>query len=110
MNTQRDELARKLDEWLDDEAPLNLHRYLPVADAILAAGYSKPRVIETIEELDTLCFQAVVIDSYGTPYVCERHATNGTRNEWQQAGTSYLAESDEISLNGPFTVAYQGTR
>jgi hypothetical protein len=41
--TERDELARILDEWLDDEAPLNLRRYLPVADSILAAGYKNYR-------------------------------------------------------------------
>ena len=41
MNTERDELARIIDEWLDDEAPLNLRRYVPIADAILAAGYTK---------------------------------------------------------------------
>lgn len=73
-------------------------------------GYSRPRTISTVEELDKLRFQAVVIDSYGTPYVCERHATNGTCNEWRPAGMNHLELSDDIRQHGPFTVAYEGTR
>ncbi len=35
------------------------------ADAILAAGYSKPRTITTVEELDALPVGVVVMDGHG---------------------------------------------
>lgn len=77
------------------------------ADVVLAAGYRKPRTITTAEELDKLRFQSVVLDAYGTPYVCERHRTDGTRNEWKPSGMDHLDESDTILDHGPVTVVHE---
>jgi hypothetical protein len=79
-----------------------------IADEVLAAGYRKRRTITTAAELDALRFQAVVLDTYGTPYVCERHATDGTRNEWRPAGMNHLDESEDILYHGDVTVVYEG--
>lgn len=53
----RDELAELIDdsmgEWCDIEGPSH-GPALHAADAILAAGYIKPRNIKTVEELDAL--------------------------------------------------------
>jgi hypothetical protein len=78
------------------------------SDAILAAGYRRPRTITTVEELDALRFQAVVLDAYGTPYVCERHRTDGTRNEWKPSGMDHLEDSETILYHGPAVVIHEG--
>lgn len=96
--SERDELATII---------LSMDR-ISAIDAILAAGYRKPRTITTAEELDALRFQAVVLDAYGTPYVCERHRTDGTRNEWKPAGMGHLDESDTILYHGPVVVVHEG--
>lgn len=76
------------------------------ADSLLAAGYRKPRTITTTEELDALGFQAVILDSYDTPYVCERYATDRTRAEWKPSGMNHLLESDDVLFHGPVTVLH----
>lgn len=59
---ERDELARTIEdvdianEW--DPSP---GMYLKYGDAILAAGYRKPRTITTTEELDALAVGTVVL-------------------------------------------------
>lgn len=68
------------------------------------------RTITTAAELDALRFQSVVLDAYDTPYVCERHATDGTRNEWRPSGMDHLDESEAILYHGPVTVLYEGNR
>ncbi|MBM4592356.1 hypothetical protein [Prescottella equi] len=42
--------------------------YGHLADAVLAAGYSRPRVVETIEGLDALPTGSVVLDGDTVPY------------------------------------------
>lgn len=50
---------------------------IPVADAILAAGYRKPRTITTVEELDALPVGSVVIHDEGWGFiVAERHVSD----------------------------------
>lgn len=67
-NNERDELVDLLENAIDDavyfaEAPPSLTgtvaRYS--ADAVLAAGYVKPRQVTTVEELDALPVGKVVI-------------------------------------------------
>jgi len=77
-------------------------------DAVLAAGYRRPRTVTTAAEMDALRFFAVVLDAYGTPYVCERHATDGSRNEWRPAGMNHLDQSEDILFHGDATVVYEG--
>ena len=97
MNTERHELGR-----------LILGRTVTTAvEAILAAGYRKPRTITTVEELDALPYESVIVDAYDTPYVCERHKLDGTCNEWRMAGMGGLFTSDDVLLHGPAAVAWE---
>ena len=74
----RDELAKLLfitdnhspdaeQDWLHLKpyGPKYLRGYYDGADAVLAAGYSKPRTITTEEELDALAPDCIVLDRYG---------------------------------------------
>lgn len=76
--------------------------------ALEELGYTKPRIIMTAADLDALKFESVVLDAYGTPYVCERHRTDGTRNEWKPSGMSHLDESETLLYHGPVTVIHGG--
>jgi hypothetical protein len=76
------------------------------ADAILAAGYRKPRTIDAATELDALPFESVITDAYGTPHVCERHRTDGTHNEWRMSGHNHLIDSEDVLMHGPATVVH----
>jgi len=49
----------------DELTTLILGKTAPrAADAILAAGYTKPRQIENVEELDALPVRSVILDNY----------------------------------------------
>jgi len=39
------------------------------ADAILAAGYRRPRVVTTVAELDALSKAAAILDANGSPFI-----------------------------------------
>ena len=54
-----------------------------VADAILAAGYVKPRVITTLEELDALEISSLVRDRQGAIVVND--LAGWERNDWGYA-------------------------
>jgi hypothetical protein len=56
--------------------------------------------------MDVLGFHSVVLDAYGTPYVCERHRLDGTRNEWRPGGMNHLEDSEGILYHGPVTVLH----
>ena len=72
----RDELARELyvaynaqndpeaEHYWEADKP-TAKAFFVMADAILAAGYSKPRTITTAEELDALTQRATVLDGNG---------------------------------------------
>jgi hypothetical protein len=58
----RDELAETVGACMGPwDVPGNLDEWEMIADAILAAGYSKPRTITTAEELDALPNGSVVL-------------------------------------------------
>lgn len=62
-NTQRDELARLISS----------RHTMGAVDAILAAGYRKPRTITTVEELDALPVGSVVL----------AHWADGSQSDYQ---------------------------
>jgi hypothetical protein len=96
MSNARDELTTLI---LGKTAPR-------AADAVLAAGYSKPRTITTAEELDALGFEAVVIDPCGTPAVCVASGPHG--NQWT-FGLSGVLDSETLLLSGTrCTVLHEG--
>lgn len=118
--SDRDELAEMLANtrypnlipaWNDreDRSPVKYFSRKQ-ADALIAAGYTKPRTITSVEELDALRFQAVILDAYDTPYVCERHRTDGSRNEWKPSGMDHLLESDDVLFHGPATVLHEAAK
>lgn len=94
--TARDYLAAVIVEAYGesaDECPCE--QDLDVADHILAAGYSKPRTISTVEELDALPDDAVILDDMDGPLV--------KLNKWWHGSTVNL---DSYSIIFPATVLY----
>lgn len=93
----RDELGGILETM---EGPL-----LHIADAILAAGYRKPRTITTVEELDALLHgdaNVILMDSDG---VALQNLVGG----WNTAGSPSFMSSDlAFHVYGPtFTVLHE---
>jgi len=82
-----------------------------VADAILAAGYSKPRTITTVEELDALA-NGTVIRTAGVEYECDPRVAVKSgfwhgESEWFTADDSeWCLSSDELD-DLPVTVLYE---
>ena len=75
------------------------------ADAILAAGYSKPRTITTAEELDALPVGSVVRTDFGC--TVEKDCDFGSGKEfWSNVGSEDRRNSGHIAL--PATLIYQG--
>lgn len=98
----REELA----EIIQKEYVRAIHRkrvsdcYDAPADAILAAGYSKPRAITTREELDALPSGSVILDSTGEPNVFHD-------NGWVLPGTSGGYTSWAVAQSLPATVLHE---
>jgi hypothetical protein len=75
------------------------------ADAILAAGYSKPSTIETVEELDALPVETVVRSDMGNIYVKDYDPDDPSAIWWVTAGAVSEFQSNRILL--PATVLYE---
>lgn len=73
------------------------------ADAVLAAGYRKPRTIATTEELDALPFESVIRD--GDECVLERWG-DLEESGWVTVMVTSFVPRDQITL--PATVLYAG--
>ncbi|MDF3309777.1 hypothetical protein P3H15_32685 [Rhodococcus sp. T2V] len=88
----RDELAGVLKGAADSVTlafQFNMKFWGPVADAVLAAGYRKPRTVTTAEELDALPFLTVIRDSDGA--VHERLEWDyGPALQWTRDGAQDL--------------------
>ena len=94
-NAQRDELA-----LLVSNSGTTSKRSLSRADAILAAGYRKPRTITTMEELDALAEGSVILTNGG-----EDSAQKDGEGEWYLWGGDYGQDSGDIFL--PATVLHE---
>ena len=104
--SERDELADIL-EAIDGSD------YMDLADAILAAGYRKPRTITTAKELDALPVGSVVRTSGDEDQFDPRVATKAAfwhnESEWFVADDSeWCLSSDELD-DLPATVLYEPT-
>lgn len=103
--TDRDELARIIGDATEtyvheEPGPLN------AADAILAAGYRKPRTITTETELDELPDGAVLRGAHGQISVIHRGETNSWPPlEVQHVGTEEI-DFDYQYIALPATVLY----
>lgn len=71
-------------------------------DAILAAGYRKPRTITTAEELDALPVGVVILDSYSD--TCRKNQY-GSWQSFDEPDETYSTRSIEGCL--PATVLYE---
>jgi hypothetical protein len=106
--SERDELASiimAVDEagnW--DPDPM---MYASYGDAILAAGYRKPRTITTVEELDALLNKALIRTQHGE--YREAAKLVGGENIWRKMGPAkVLSSSDLAAWHLPATVLHEG--
>jgi len=93
--TERDELTQIIDDrW-------HGYGYNPqgAAEAILAAGYRKPRTVTTVEELDALAEHAVILSDEGGVFEHEH-------GWWRVTGSRDPMASSELAL--PATVLHEG--
>jgi hypothetical protein len=113
MSEDRDELAAliygtepwtkgpsyegKTYEWseLDDDDKNN---WYPQADAILAAGYSKPRTVTTVEDLDALPHHAMI-------HTAEGDHMEHVYDQWLIPGVGGAYGSDSVAL--PVSVLWE---
>jgi hypothetical protein len=87
-------------EWEHSKNEPRLTEYVyAMADALLAAGYSKPRTITTTQDLESLNQGAVVLDS-------DEWVLRKTRLSWQAVASSGLYSHDAVGL--PATVLHEG--
>jgi len=77
-----------------------IDRTRKTADAILAAGYSKPRTITTEAELDALPSGSVILDSSGEPNVLHD-------NGWVLPGGGGGYTTWAVAQNLPAMVLYE---
>lgn len=75
-------------------------------DAILAAGYSKPRVITTVEELDALPGESVVRDQSGMVYELDYIVAEPLNKWWITPGSEGHGSNRSVDL--PATVLHEG--
>ena len=102
MSTNRDTLAGVI------ETAYNLNEGMVTFElleaAILAAGYSKPRTIKTVDELDALPVGSVVIDGGGAGEVYRKLARHeGVK--WYEP--SYTLHWESHELNFPAMVIWE---
>ena len=105
----RDELAEVIYKarWVDGIKDVTIAADAGIADAILAAGYSKTRTITTVEELDALGLMATVLDANGTAWVNDGE----TEDPWASVAESSIGgpvwtSSPHIPI--PATVLHEG--
>jgi hypothetical protein len=88
----------------DELTTLVLGRTAPrAADAILAAGYRKPRTITTVEELDALPVGSILFDVDGD--VCQRFRGGWRATINERKGDPWLTDTLEVDL--PATVLHE---
>lgn len=107
MSTERDELVNIYIETLNEGHGV-VSRTVQgnrAADAILAAGYRKPRMITTTEELDALPVGSAVRSAMGGFYVKDKDMGNPSDTWWSAAGSAAEFLTSRISL--PATVLHE---
>jgi len=76
------------------------------ADAILAAGYRKPRTVSTVEELEALPIGSVVLDRDGMALQNTQFDLSGTG--WNAANGTRDIEREVLEADAfPATVVYE---
>lgn len=86
---------------------LEVSDYMVVlADAILAAGYRKPRTVTTVEELDALPDAVLVLTEQGGYWESIKRMDG--RNWWHEPGNTNVSPSEDLTL--PATVLHEGAQ
>lgn len=109
MSTQREDLATLIakhhDKFFGVEYAEPATQDYGLADALIADGWTKPRTITTVEELDALPIGSVVLDVEGD--VCERAGGGWTGIIKERSMDSWLLTGAE-AIDLPATVLYDG--
>ena len=108
LETQRCELARAISDAADGFRNLPPGRTptaqdITAAEAILAAGYRKPRTVTRVEELDALPEWSVVRSEQAT--IWEKLGGDPTGSFWAETLTTREHPSGHIAL--PATVLWE---
>lgn len=127
MNTQRDELAEMTagadtlawdifradnskapTEELQQDFPARAEYAIHIAKGLRDLGYSKPRVIETTEELDTLPVGSVVLHNGRAFQHYPSHAAPFDEyQKWKCADGGFVRSTKDGSSILPATVLYE---
>ena len=103
MTTEREELTAIIDDrW-------HGYGYHPqgAADAIIAAGYRKPRTITTEDELDELSNKALIMTRHGEYREAAKTILSG--NIWRGMGPTKVLRSAELAAwHLPATILHMG--
>lgn len=100
-STQRDELARIIHSSRKPWVTNSEHSAMEAiqADAILAAGYRKPRTITTVEELRALPDGSAILDSSGD--------VGQKLSEWWYFPETAPMGSSKVAKYGPVTALHE---
>lgn len=98
-NEQRDELARDIAAALGG-GNASVRAITNVAEALIAAGYRKPRTITTHEELDALPEGSVIHSGEGAVF-------EKCHSGWIETGRGGVMDPEDIAL--PATVIHEPT-
>jgi len=113
--TARDELAGTILATrhmkalhLETAAEIVTHVAGGVADALLAAGYSKPRAITTVEELDALPVGSVVLrNGRAFQHYPAHPAPFGEYQQWKCGDGGFVRSTKDGSSILPATVLHE---
>lgn len=88
----------------NDPVDLTTHYSYVIADELISAGYSKPRTLSTVDELDALPVGSVTIDGGGAGEVYRKLARHDGI-KWYEP--SYTLHWESHELNFPATVIWE---
>jgi len=101
MNSERDELAAVIESAKRRDGFGSYIRPEQAADAILAAGYSRPKQVSTVAELDALPTESLVRSEQGGVWHKE---ASGSGCVWTEPGAQWWHWATDIAL--PAMVLY----
>jgi len=92
--TPREELSGVI--WAASNNVMRQEATLRYADAVLAAGYRKLRIITTTTELDALPVRSVILAANGEPFIAHNYdRRDGQKKLWSTGGSSAGAFDSE---------------
>lgn len=115
MSDERDELAELIASaeypnmnppWAErkDRSPVKYYSR-KYADVLIAAGYRKPRTITTVEELDALALDSVILDADDMTLQLDYILDDPSIKFWSQPGSEGRNGNGYVTL--PATVLWE---